>query len=66
MNQVILVVGAFVLGAIVDHFLEVRSITTMKRAIKESEDRILTEVRGKQASGCQPVEVAKAKSTSRG
>ena len=48
-----LVVGSFILGAIVDHFLEVRSIANMKRAIKESEDRILAEVRkekGKSAS----------------
>jgi hypothetical protein len=53
MSPAVLVVGSFILGAIVDHFLEVRSIANMKRAIKESEDRILAEVRkakGKSAS----------------
>jgi hypothetical protein len=47
MNSVVLVVGSFIAGAIVDHFLEVRSIATVKRAIKESEDRIVAEVKGK-------------------
>ncbi len=47
MSQVVLVVGSFVLGAIVDHFLEVRSIATVRKLIKESEDRILAEVKGK-------------------
>ena len=45
MSPVVLVVGSFIAGAIVDHFLEVRSIATVKKAIKESEDRILAEVR---------------------
>lgn len=49
MNSAVLVVGSFILGAIVDHFLEVRSIATMKKAIKESEDRILAEL-GKEKS----------------
>lgn len=45
MSPAVLVVGSFIAGAIVDHFLEVRSIATVKKAIKESEDRILAEMR---------------------
>jgi hypothetical protein len=45
LSPAVLVIGSFIAGAIVDHFLEVRSIANVKRAIKESEDRILAEVR---------------------
>jgi hypothetical protein len=45
MSPAILVVGSFIAGAIVDHFLEVRSIANVKQAIKDSEDRILAELR---------------------
>jgi hypothetical protein len=50
MNSAFLVVGSFILGAIVDHFLEVRSIATVKKAIKESEDRILAAMRKEEKS----------------
>jgi len=50
MNSAVLVVGSFIAGAIVDHFLEVRSIATVKRAIKESEDRIVAEMKDRPKS----------------
>jgi hypothetical protein len=50
MNQVVLVVGSFILGAIVDHFLEARSVASIVKAIKKAEERIIAEVRGKENS----------------
>jgi hypothetical protein len=45
MNQVLTVVISFILGAVVDHFFEARSLAVLLRALRQMEERILEEIR---------------------
>jgi len=45
MGTVIAVIGSFVLGAVMDHFLEARSAKAITAAIKHLEDSVVAEIR---------------------